>query len=303
MTKFELSRTGYNTEAARDYNCNLLRSLGILVQKADVKNLGTLLDCAKGCDYIVHTAAQPAMTIALEQPLMDFKENALGTLNVLEAARQLSIPAAVCSTIHVYGNGRRGVRRNAYDWYTEDYRTLTGEITPLHASKYAGELYARCYMESYGCRVAVFRLTGIYGQRQFGGEDHGWVANFAIRTVLGMPIRVFGTDRQYRDILYVEDAARAFLEWFETGCPSGVYNIGGGGQCLTTIRDCLRILRELTGKEQHITLEPARKGDLWYFCCDTRKARDMFGWEAKVLPKEGIAQLVQWIEKERRLFQ
>jgi CDP-paratose 2-epimerase len=310
MTKFELARTGYNVEAARGYNLDLLRKLGTAVIIDDVRNRYRLLETARGCDYLIHTAAQPAMTIALENPLLDCDNNVIGTLNVLEVARRLNIPAAMCSTIHVYGNSLNDslatgptalLKPNGAVKETDPI--LTGAITPLHVSKYANELYARAFTESYGCKVAVFRLTGIYGPRQLGGEDHGWVANFAIRTILGLPVKIFGTDKQVRDILYAKDAAQAFLDWFEAGCPSGTYNIGGGPQAATSIRELLDLLEKLTGKYSTVQYLPKRQGDLWWFVSDCRKARDTFGWTPKVMPREGIAELVKWIEKERGLFQ
>jgi len=312
LSKHELLRTGYNVEAARDYNYDLLKSMGILIQKADIRNFDTLLQCTKGCDYIIHTAAQPAMTIALEHPRFDFDNNALGTLNVLEVAKHLSIPAAICSTIHIYGNGSNSQilehlwepRFTTLSETTgENDMILTGTLTPLHASKRAMEVYARAYAESYDIKIAVFRLTGIYGPRQLGGEDHGWVANFAIRTILGLPIKVFGTDKQVRDILYVKDAAQAFYDWFDNGQVSGVYNIGGGMPCITSIHQCLDMLRELTNKVQNIKLEPSRGGDLWYFCCNIDKAMETFNWQPSVLPREGITELVKWIQENKELFQ
>jgi len=313
LSKHELIRTGYNIEATRDYNLNFLRSLGILVQKADVRSLDTLLECTRGCDYIVHTAAQPAMTIALEQPLFDCASNVVGTLNVLEVARRLHIPAAICSTIHVYGNDINNHLVEEDETFSfkysprginEDYfPLLRGTVTPLHVSKRAAELYAQAYIDSYDTRVAIFRLTGIYGPRQLGGEDHGWVANFAIRTVLGLPIKVFGTDKQVRDILYVRDAACAFHDWYSAGSLPGLYNVGGGELCVTSIRQCLRMLSEIIGKKQSVSILPVRSGDLWYFCCDVTKAKKTFGWQPSTLPFEGTTRLVEWIKENRELFQ
>ena len=101
MTKYELSRTGYSTEGARNYNWDLLRNMGVTMIKADVRDFGTLLRVSEGCDYIIHTAAQPAMTISWEDPVLDFTSNVIGTFNVLEVARKLKIPIASCATIHV----------------------------------------------------------------------------------------------------------------------------------------------------------------------------------------------------------
>ena len=318
LSKHELNRTGYNVEAVRDYNRRQLESMGITVQKADILNLDTLLQCTEHsfaggkCDYIEHTAAQPTITIALEQPLLDASINIMGTLNVLEVARQLDIPAAICSTIHVYGNGSNGqifehMWENRFaalpETTSEDDVILTGTLTPLHSSKRTTEIYARTYTESYDTKIAIFRLTGIYGPRQFGGEDHGWVANFAIRTILGLPIKVFGSDRQVRDILYVKDAAQAFYDWFDNSQVPGVYNVGGGIPCITSICQCLDMLRELTNETQAIKLESFRDGDLWYFCSNISKASETFNWQPKVLPKEGITKLVKWIQENRELFQ
>jgi len=216
-----------------------------------------------------------------------------------------------CSTIHVYGNG---INEDLLEWrgqlvmrmntqtISELYPILKGTLTPLHASKRTSEIYVQAYTDTYGMKAASFRLTGIYGPRQFGGEDHGWVANFAIRTILGLPIKVFGTDKQARDILYVKDAANAFLKWYEGGCPSGIYNIGGGPECLTSLGGCLEILKRQTGREQAITLEPFRQGDLYYFCCEIRKARGKFKWIPRVLPQEGISKLVEWINDNKEVF-
>ena len=125
---------------------------------------------------------------------------------------------------------------------------------------------------------------------------------FAIRTILDLPIKVYGTDKQVRDILYVKDAVEAFDNWFEAGCPSGVYNIGGGSDNITSLRQCLGYIRAQTGFNQKIIIQPARKGDLYYFCCDTRKAEGAFGWKPKVLPSSGICYLVEWIMANKGLF-
>jgi len=305
LTKFELSRTGYNIERIREYSVKFLESINVILVAEDIRDNHKLKKYAKGCDYIINCAAQPAMTISLESPGYDADVNIMGTLNVLQVARQLGVPAAICSTIHVYGNGDN----DSLDWlidendsYIEDDDLLTGKITPLHVSKYTTELYARAFTESFGSKVFVARLTGIYGERQTGGEDHGWVANFAIRTLLNQPIKVFGTDKQVRDILYVKDAAQAFYDWYINGQISGVYNIGGGIPCITSIKQCLEMLSKATGNKQNITLEPARKGDLWYFCCDIKKAHNSFGWKPTVLPEQGIRKIVDWIKGNQELF-
>jgi CDP-paratose 2-epimerase len=143
----------------------------------------------------------------------------------------------------------------------------------------------------------------MYGPRQFGGEDHGWVANFTIKNVIDHPIKIFGTSHQVRDILYVLDAARAFYNWYIAGSPSGTYNIGGGLRCTISIQNVLDFLAHATGNKPKINLLPARHGDLWWFISDCQKAQEAFGWEPTILPNEGLKVLLSWVENERSLFE
>jgi len=308
LTKHELMRTGYNVDNARYHNWNLLKELSVTLVKGDIRDKDEIFEAAKDCDYIVHTAAQPAMTIGTEQPELDLTTNVHGTFNVLEASRKYDIPVVNCSSIHVYGNkinetikeGERRFTREPPD-IDENYPIMQGKITPLHASKRSAEIYVQTYIDTYGLNAATFRLTGMYGPRQFGGEDHGWVANFAIRTLLKLPIKIFGTDKQVRDILYVSDAVSAFDAFYKNRKP-GLYNIGGGIDHIISLGECLELIRKITGIEQDIRFEPARSGDLWYFVCDITKAKKELGWTPKVSNEEGIKKLVDWIKDNIKLF-
>ena len=308
MTKHELVRTGYATEDARNYTWNNLKSLGVETIKADVRNFEKLLDSAEGCDYIIHTAAQPAMTISWEDPELDFSTNVVGTFNVLEVARKLNIPIASCATVHVYGNEINQTLTEESTRYErnpsaigETHPTLEGTITPLHASKGAGDIYIKAYIDTYQLEAASFRLTGIYGPNQFGGEDHGWVANFSIRTVLNMPINIYGTGKQVRDILYATDVCEAFDAFYKTR-RSGIYNIGGSLDTAISLVECIGLLKEITGTNPQINFSADRPGDLRYFVCDTGKAEKNLKWKAKVLPKEGVTNLTNWITDNIALF-
>ena len=308
MTKYEFSRSPYNVELARTHNWNFLKGIGVELHKEDIRNKESLFKVAKGCDFIAHTAAQPAMTIALEDPELDFSTNVMGTYNVLECARKYDIPMASCSTIHVYGNR---INQHLKEAETRFERTpptipetdpvLNGDITPLHASKRSAEIYVECFIDTYGLKAANFRLTGMYGPRQIGSEDHGWVANFAIKTVMQTPIKVYGTDKQVRDILYATDAAEAFDAFYKAQKP-GTYNIGGGMKNTISLKEALDLMHNITRKKQDISFGPARKGDLWYFVCDIAKAKSALNWEPKVSNEEGIRRLVEWIEHNTEMF-
>jgi CDP-paratose 2-epimerase len=178
---------------------------------------------------------------------------------------------------------------------------MQGKLTPLHASKRAAELYVQTYIDTYGLEAAVFRLTGMYGPRQFGGEDHGWVANFAIRTIKGLPMKIFGTDKQVRDILYASDAVMSFEAFYKHRKP-GIYNIGGGVDNIISLGECLNLISEITGIKQEIKHEPVRLGDLWYFVSDITKAEKELHWRPKVSNREGISNLINWINDNIGLF-
>ena len=204
LTDFELKRE-YDVEKSRKHNLEFLESIGAYFYKADCRNVTT--EDFNNLDFIIHCAAQPAMTLAIENPVYDLDNNVCGTVNMLEIARKLKIPFVNCSTIHVYGNKSNNKLMEGNTRFickdnpatNEKEKILDGDLTPLHVSKRATELYTQTYAENYKMRTASFRLTGMYGERQFGGMDHGWVANFAIRTIMNKPITIFGTDKQVRD--------------------------------------------------------------------------------------------------------
>jgi CDP-paratose 2-epimerase len=308
MTKHELTRTGYAVGAARNYNWDFLKSLGVRLLKADIRDRAKLMDAASGCDFIAHTAAQPAVTISIEDPELDITSNVLGTFNVLETARRHGIPAASCATIHVYGNKINETLRTGKTRYLrrpvaidESHPTVEGVLTPLHASKRAGDLYVQTYIDTYRVKAASFRLTGLYGPRQFGGEDHGWVANFAIRAVLGHPLVIYGTGKQVRDILFATDVARAFDAFYRHRKP-GIYNIGGGSPNAISLIECIDMIRQITGHRPEVRFGPGRLGDLLYFICDARKAKRQLGWSALVRPREGVSRLIDWIRANEAIF-
>lgn len=308
LTKYEFIRAGYNVDNLRMYNLKFLKSIRVNNIKEDICNKDMLLKAASSCDFIVHTAAQPSMTISIENPELDINSNVVGTFNVLEASRKYDIPVVNCSSIHVYGNKineklkegstRFVLRPSTID---ENYPTLRGEITPLHASKMSAEFYVQSFIDTYKLKAATFRFTGMYGTRQFGNEDHGWVANFSIRTILGLPINIFGTDKQVRDILYASDAATAFDAFYKRQIP-GTYNVGGGIKNMISIKEYFDILEEIVGKKSDIKMREKRKGDLWYFVCNIEKIKKKLGWEPKISNREGLNNLIRWIQENKNLF-
>jgi len=314
MTKYELTRTGYATDQARDHNWNLLKKMGVELVKGDVRDKKHLFEVAKDCDFIIHTAAQPAMTISWEDPELDFSTNVQGTFNVLLAAKEYKIPAVSCATVHVYGNKINEELTEGSNRYLrepaeigEDYPTLQGLLTPLHASKRAADIYVQTFIDTYHLPLASFRLTGIYGPQQFGGEDHGWVANFAIRAVLGLPINIFGTGKQVRDILYAKDAVLAFDAFYKNRKP-GIYNIGGENE-----RHNIDIVHSLCDSADHflgrsqssrslICFVKDRLGHDKRYALNIGKMRKELGWSPSVSFDQGLKDTVAWYLENKKLW-
>lgn len=308
LTNYELIRTGFDCKKARKHNLEFLESIGVEFYKKDVRECVSEEFEAENIDFIIHCAAQPAMTLAIENPGYDMDNNICGIVKMLEIAKDLKIPFVNCSSIHVYGNNLNNELIEEKTRFKcepptidENKKILDGNLTPLHVSKRCTELYTQTYAETYGMRTASFRLTGMYGPRQFGGMDHGWVANFAIRTLKGREITIYDTAKQVRDILYAEDAARAFLMWYENGS-SGIFNIGGGIEASISLRECIDIIAQQLNKEPVIKIDKKRFGDLYYFVCDYQKAKKDFGWEPTIFPVDGISTLIKWVKDNEEIL-
>lgn len=308
LTKYELLRTKFDIDKAREHNLNFLKELKVNFRQWDCRDVtaGFILEFWGKMDFIIHCAAQPAMTIAIEDPYYDAENNIISAISMLEVAKKMRIPFVNCSSVHVYGNDTNQDLIEAETRFLgvatdENTPILKGEVTPLHISKIATEFYTSFYAEKYNIRMATFRLTGMYGERQFGGLDHGWVANFAIRTVLDRLVTIYGPKKQVRDALYAEDAARAFKMWFDKG-KTGIYNIGGGMRNSISLMECLNKLALLSNKKQTIVYEPKRLGDMWYFVCDYDKAEKDFGWKPEFTNNDGLARLVKWVKENKEIL-
>ena len=224
-----------------EYNWNFLKRFeNIKLLKGDIRDLSLLKEASKGADVIIHAAAQTAVTTSVSDPEPDFTTNALGTFNVLEAARKNNVNSVLyCSTNKVYGENVNNigveVGKSRYSFkeefkggIKESFETDLCEHTPYGCSKFTGDIYAQDYGHLYGIKTGVFRMSCIYGTRQFGVEDQGWVAWFTIATITGQPITIYGDGKQVRDVLYVKDLVRLFDIFLNSNLKKGVFNICGG---------------------------------------------------------------------------
>jgi CDP-paratose 2-epimerase len=280
----------------------------------DVRDEDELVRAASDAKAAFHFAAQVAVTTSLLDPREDFEINVRGTINLLDAGRVRDEPMPVifASTNKVYGDlgdfefdtlhdrhepksfaARRGIDENRpLDFHT-----------PYGCSKGAADQYVLDYARSFGVPTAVFRMSCIYGQRQVGTEDQGWVAHFVIQALEGKPITIYGDGRQVRDILDVGDAVNAYVAALQNieRVAGSAFNLGGGPANAISLLELIDEMRAITGRDIDLRFEDWRQGDQRWFVADTSKARS-----ALALPKprgwrDGVSRLAHWLANERGL--
>lgn len=285
--------------------------------KGDVRKFEELVNTItqKGpFDPIIHLAAQVAVTTSVENPREDFEINALGTFNLLEAVRQHNPEAVVIysSTNKVYGEMEdlNIIERDGRYMYqnlaegVDENRNLDFH-SPYGCSKGTADQYCRDYTRIYGLKTVVMRQSCIYGYRQFGVEDQGWVAWFCIATILGKQITIYGDGKQVRDVLFIDDLVRAYeLAYKNKDRIAGkVFNIGGGPENTLSLHELIRLLEELKGEKISLVYDNWRPGDQKTFVSNISLAEVEFGWKPVVKPYEGVRKLYNWVYKNKHIFE
>jgi CDP-paratose 2-epimerase len=263
---------------------------------------------------VLHLAGQVAVTTSVSHPREDFENNAVGTFNVLEAVRSKSPESFVinASTNKVYGrmDDIGVVERNGRYEY-KDQSNGVGEDRPLDfhspygCSKGAADQYTIDYARIYGLHSVTFRQSCIYGPRQFGIEDQGWVAWFTIAAVLGKPITIYGNGKQSRDVLHVQDLADAYEAAFDhrEAASGHAFNIGGGSANTMSLLELIHYLEEELKVRVPLKFSDWRPGDQPVFVCNPAKAKELLDWEPTISVREGIGHLIRWVRGNRTLFE
>jgi CDP-paratose 2-epimerase len=282
------------------------------VATSDVRDAGAVAAVVAEAGAIFHFAAQVAVTSSLQDPLEDFAVNAQGTLTVLEAVRRHAptTPLIFASTNKVYG-GLADIHMELHeDRYAPADPHLRGHgisetreldfCTPYGCSKGAADQYVLDYAHSFGLRTAVLRMSCIYGPRQFGTEDQGWVAHFLIRALRGEPITIFGDGRQVRDILHVSDAVMAYRTVLARidDVAGRAFNLGGGPANSVSLRMVLEEIAALAGYKIPVTHQDWRTGDQFYFVADTARLQEAVGWRAGIGWRDGLRDLAEWVQAD-----
>jgi CDP-paratose 2-epimerase len=284
-----------------------------LYQK-DLSEYEALCNASRNVTRVYHLAGQVAVTSSVRNPRQDFEDNALGTFNALEAVRHFGDdPIFIfASTNKVYG-GMEDLKIVEHEsrYYYAELPNGVSESQPLDfhspygCSKGAADQYVRDYHRIYGLRSVVVRQSCIYGYRQFGIEDQGWLAWFMIAALKDRPIRIYGDGKQVRDILFVDDLLAfydAAVQHIEVAAGQ-IYNVGGGHT------NSISIWCEFQPMIEHyldcpITVNHAdwRPGDQRVYVSDIRKAERELGWKPLVDVARGTKMLFDWIGHNQQLF-
>lgn len=281
----------------------------------DVRNAEAIEELARDVDAVVHCAGQVAVTSSLQDRQEDFSTNARGTFNILEAARKApSSPDVIfTSTNKVYGGNVNSIpvseKDERYMYANEEYRKGIPETfpvdgcehTPYGASKLSGDLYVQDYAHRNEINAAVFRMSCIFGTRQFGVEDQGWVAHFILSALRDRKISIYGDGKQVRDVLWVEDLVDAFDAYLEraTSINSCVFNTGGGSENSVSLLELIKIIENQTGKSVDTAFEDWREGDQKVYISDISRAKDVLGWKPTTKVGDGVRQYIEWYQDKQ----
>lgn len=284
---------------------------GLTVVRGDIRTDQEELNrLCEECDVVLHLAAQVAVTTSVVNPREDFEINAAGTFNVLEAVRQSKRKPIVlyASTNKVYG----GLESVGVEEGEERYR-FAGEMkgvseemlldfhSPYGCSKGAADQYVRDYSRLYDLKTVVLRQSCIYGPHQMGIEDQGWVAWFMIATLFEKPVQIYGNGKQVRDLLYIDDLVACYdtcIKQIDT-VSGQAFNIGGGPENTLSLLEFLTFLKTDLGMSVEYSFGETRPGDQPIFVSDNSKFTAATGWKPIVGTKEGIGNLLSWLEENK----
>jgi len=276
----------------------------------DVRDSISVIEAVRTCGAVLHLAAQVAVTGSLLDPVEDFEINARGTLNVLEAVRlhNPSAPMILASTNKVYGRLVADDRIEQVEQrHVPSDPQLAAGVTedapldfysPYGCSKGAADQYVRDYARVYGLRTAVMRMSCIYGPRQFGTEDQGWLAHFMLRSILGEPLTIFGDGLQVRDALHVSDAASAWIAVLDNidTVRGRVFNLGGGIDNAISLLELIREIEQMRGISPVLGFDEWRPGDQLWYVSRIDAIASAVDWKPQVPLKQGLRSLLAWLE-------
>ncbi len=271
---------------------NIPRSDDVEFQKGDIRNIHHVKAALEDIDIVFHEAAQINPAKAVEDPLFDFKVNAMGTLNLILESINSRVRKFIMASTNTYGDTNSKVM-------SEDFSTLFEKrslLSPYAAAKVCAEAYLKTANDELGLPTIRLRYFNVYGPRQLTKSESGAVAIFATHALLGRPITVFGDGTQTRDFVYVDDVVEANLLATKNVQADGeVFNVGSGEE--TSIMELARLIIKITGKRVPIIHKTTRVADFKQAKADLRRAKQILGFCPKTNLKNGLKIYIDWLSK------
>ena len=279
---------------------------------ADVRDVAAVKRAMASATEVYHFAAQVAVTSSVADPNHDFEVNALGTMNVLDAARQSGRQPFLLftSTNKVYGNlASRQLVLTGRRYCSLDEKGISESqpldlYSPYGCSKGAADQYVHDYSRIFGLPTVVFRMSCIAGARQCGNEDQGWLAHFIYSALEGKPLVIYGDGKQVRDVLCVDDLLVAFEKVrAQLDVTAGqIYNIGGGTANSVSLLEVIDEIERVTGKTIRFTLQRSRPGDQLFYITDFERLRKHTGWMPRTTLRKTIEYICGWWNERQTIL-
>jgi len=297
-----------------EVNIKLLEAIAkrygrLKVEVADIRDIKKLKQTLPGHDVIFHLAAQVAVTDSVVDPVEDFDINLQGTFNILETIRNYSAESILVysSTNKVYGDLESlniEEKKTRYQFADKDFQNGISETQPLDfhspyaCSKGAADQYIHDYNRIYNLKTVVLRQSCIYGIRQFGSEAQGWLFHFLKSAIQNRKINIFGTGKQVRDVLFIEDLIELYLKIVKkiNKTQGKIYNVGGGVENALSLLESIDLIKNLTKKPVTLNFHEPRSGDQKIFISDNEKIEKDTGWKPKIDYNKGLYALEKWVE-------
>jgi UDP-glucose 4-epimerase len=270
------------------YHSNLATYPQICFINGDIRNEDAICQAASDVDVIFHLAASVGNKRSIEHPIDDSEINVIGTLRVLEAARQANVRKVVySSSAGIFGELKTLPIR-------EDHPIEPD--SPYGASKLAAEKMVLAYGRLYNFEAVCLRYFNVFGVNQRYDAYGNVIPIFAHQMLRGLPVTIFGDGEQTRDFVNVQDVATANYKAAMTGGVSGAFNIGSATR--VTINQLVRLIAEVSGLHPVIEYGPQRKGDVRDSMADISAARAALGFNPSVTLRDGLADYMRWMAKE-----
>lgn len=303
-------------------NALLLKNNGIDIIRGDVRNLHDLDRLPKKVAGIVHLAANPGIPWSIKWPVYDFSVNAMGTLNVLDFARNSMTPVIYASTNKIYSEETNLIPvKEEKTRYTWDFRKInkkkirnavldgisekgvnesfpmdsSGKFphSPYGVSKATGDLYCQEFFHIYGLPTVVNRMSCVYGLNQKGVEDQGWVDWFVRAKINNLPLNIYGDGKQVRDSVFGTDLAELYLLELKNidKVKGQIFNIGGGIKNTISLIELINFLDKKGGKKLTLKYKPWRAADQKIYITDVSKVEKILNWKPKTPFFDGVEQI------------